>query len=396
MGREFGRTSGRAVAIAAAALLVLITACTSDSDSVTSTTTATSSPATTTTTGPPVRSGVIPISDRDRERAEIALFGGGDPENSQDDEAVLVTVDGTELGRGPLAGWHTNRPDLGVAFDYRGDHAMLLAQAPVIDEPVPECPVVHGGGGFRAAVCGAEPETDVIRVFGADGSSRDLAGPAADVGHWRFALPSPKGDWVLAQWSGECEVPTAYLVGVKGGRLRPIDTSSTAIGWTRQGRAIVGLSTAACGEGAKEPGTYLLEPTSGSRQRIHPYSQGALLTKSWVNVGNRLEAVLVRAYRDLGLEICCSQPSHGGEDAETGFVFEGHDVGIYAAPVDDQPLPPEPGELRFTCGRDRYVLSDWGRTSETSSTSPPNRNLLQRAANRLVLGLYCTRGPTEP
>lgn len=339
---------------------------------------------------------MIRISLQDRERAEIALFGGGDPENCQDDEAVLITLDGTELGRGPLAGWYTNRPDLGLDFDYRGDHAVLLAEAPAIDEPLPECPVVHGGGGFRAPVCGAEPETDVIRLVGADGSSRDLMGPATDVGHWRFALPSPKGDWVLAQWSGECEVPTAYLVGVKGGRLRPVEQSSTAIGWTRQGRAIVGLGVAVCGEGANEPGTYLIDPTNGSQQRIHPYPQGAVLTRSPAGVGNRLEAVLVRAYRELGLEICCSQPSHGGEDAETGFVFERHDIGINAAPIDDPPLPPEPGQLRFTCGRDRYVLSERGRTSETRSPSAANRNLLQRAANRLIPGLYCTRGPTEP
>jgi len=236
----------------------------------------------------------------------------------------------------------------------------------------------------------------MIRLVDADGRSRDLAGPAGEVGHWRFALPSPKGDWVLAQWSGECEVPTAYLVAVTSGRLRPIDTNSAAIGWTRQGRAIVGLSGGVCGEAAKEPGTYLVDPTNGSRQRLHPYSRGALFTKSQADIGNRLEAVLVRAYRDLGLTICCSQPSHGGEDAETGFVFEGHDVAIYAAPVDDPPLPSEPGQLRFTCGSDRYVLSDWGLVSETSSTSPPNRSLLLRAANRLVPGLYCTRGPTEP
>jgi hypothetical protein len=94
--------------------------------------------------------------------------------------------------------------------------------------------------------------------------------------------------------------------------------------------------------------------------------------------------------------VCCNQPSHGGGDAEDGIVFEGHDVEVYAAPLDELPDQREqrPGELRFTCGEARYFLFDYGPSEETTPP-PPDRDLLQRAADRLVPGLYCTRGPTE-
>lgn len=356
-----------------------------------------------TTTAPaPVElyeTGVISISDEDLERAKLAVFGGGDPENPEDDEVVLVTVDGTELGRGPLGRLPRNNPDLGVDFEDRGG-GVVLSTAPALDDPLPGCGAVHGGGGLRVAVCGPGPETDEIRVVGADGSSRLLIGPAAEVGHWRYALPSRDGRSVLAQWSGKCEVPAVYLVNTRTGQRRPVVTAgvaSTGIGWAPDGRAIIGLPVAACGAGFHSPGTYLVDPDDlGRRRRIHDYSEGAPFTGYLTYRANRLERVMSRAHDDLGLEICCNQPSHGGGDAEDGIVFEGHDIQVHAVPHDELPraTPDRPGELRFDCGRARYFLLDYGPEGSTGEAAP-DRPRLDRAAKLLVRGLYCTPGPTE-
>jgi hypothetical protein len=81
------------------------------------------------------------------------------------------------------------------------------------------------------------------------------------VGHWRYAIPSPSGD-VLGQWSGECEVPTAYWI--TGGELRIITgeyeqgeaPDSTALGWSEDGRAFAYLGEGFCGDRGDPPGIY--------------------------------------------------------------------------------------------------------------------------------------------
>jgi hypothetical protein len=141
---------------------------------------------------------------------------------------------------------------------------------------------------------------------------------------------------------------------------------------------------------------YLIDPAGRTRHRIHPYHQGALLSGYISYQGNRLERVVSRARRELGLEGCCGEPSHGGNDASDGVVFEGHDVGVYAAPVDELPSDDSErmGQLRFDCGGARYFLSDWGPSGDTAE-HVPDRELLHRAADRLTPRLYCSRGPME-
>jgi hypothetical protein len=353
---------------------------------------------TTTAPGPPLETGLIPISDDDRDQVDLALFGGGDPRRSDDDEAVLVTLSGTELARGPLSGWYTNAPEAGVDYNHRPG-AISLTAAPGIDDPVPGCASVHGTGGILAAVCGPEPETDEIRVFTADRRQRLAIGPEGDFGHWRFALPSPNGKWVLAQWSGQCEVTRAYLINARTGRRHavvPGGVASNAIGWAPDGRAIVGLPAAACGTSGDDPGTYLVDPGTRASRRIHPHSQGARFTGHQSGVGNRLEAVMVRAVEELALEICCNQPSHGGGDAEAGFVFEGHDVGVHAVPVEELPSTsePRPGTVFFDCGSARYFLYDYGPPNALADPAP-DRRFLERAAKKLIPGLYCAPGRME-
>jgi hypothetical protein len=90
------------------------------------------------------------------------------------------------------------------------------------------------------------------------------AGPNGETaGHWRYAIESGSGA-ILAQWSGECEVPTAYWID-EDGTTRIVtgesDVStapeSVALGWTPTGRAVVFLPHGGCGAGAESPGVYL-------------------------------------------------------------------------------------------------------------------------------------------
>lgn len=129
-----------------------------------------------------------------------------------------------------------------------------------------------------AAVCGAVPQlhdrVDVIRhgavhtVIGAPPGASSPDGQV--VGHWRWALPSPDGQWLLVQWSGECEVPAAALLQPDGSGLHALTgergeewlhgPESKGLGWTPDGRAIVQLGAGACGRGAPTPGVYAVDP----------------------------------------------------------------------------------------------------------------------------------------
>jgi len=91
-------------------------------------------------------------------------------------------------------------------------------------------------------------------------------------GHWRYVIPSPDGTMLLAQWSGECEVPTAFFVSVGDGRSTAVTGQwglrhtfeSFALGWTADDRAVVVLPQGACGGGMERPGVYLFdEPGRG-------------------------------------------------------------------------------------------------------------------------------------
>ena len=121
-----------------------------------------------------------------------------------------------------------------------------------------------------------QPELERIGRQRAD-ALRTLDDPAIDLptppgmtaggrpaGHWRFALLSTDGNRILAQWSGECEVPIAYLSTLQGGAPSPITggaapediPESFALGWTRGGLAVAVLPYGACASGADLPGVY--------------------------------------------------------------------------------------------------------------------------------------------
>jgi hypothetical protein len=82
-------------------------------------------------------------------------------------------------------------------------------------------------------------------------------------GHWVYVKVSPTTDRLLAQWSGECEVPTAFLV--EGRTVRPFGAGtyagapeSGALGWLRDGRAVVHFPVGACGGSFRRPGSYVV------------------------------------------------------------------------------------------------------------------------------------------
>jgi len=96
-------------------------------------------------------------------------------------------------------------------------------------------------------------------------------------GHWRFILPGPGGQ-LLGQWSGECEVPTVYLIDRKR-RLRQLGptgqhVNAYARGWTQAGQPVVEFPEAHCGNGLKGPGLYL-ETRPGRYRLLTRTSQGA-------------------------------------------------------------------------------------------------------------------------
>ena len=96
-------------------------------------------------------------------------------------------------------------------------------------------------------------------------------------GHWRQLFLSPDGETLLAQWSGECEIPTAFFLSADGSELRTVTgqsygeaPESMALGWSRDGRAEVELWEGLCGKAADRPGVYLIDPATGSATFVRP------------------------------------------------------------------------------------------------------------------------------
>ena len=91
-------------------------------------------------------------------------------------------------------------------------------------------------------------------------------------GHWIYVKVSPNTRRLLAQWSGECEVPTAFLV--EGRTVHPFGAEtyagapeSGALGWLRDGKAVVHFPVGACGGSFRRPGTYVVA-RSGKPQLV--------------------------------------------------------------------------------------------------------------------------------
>jgi len=129
--------------------------------------------------------------------------------------------------------------------------------------PVLHCS--HASRGFRACTVFQAPGERSALYRKADSRWVVLRGRLPGrVGWWRRVVAAPDRRTLLAQWSGECEVQSTYLVSVRDGRVRPLfrNHATTAVGWTREGVARVRL-TDEMWEGTRllrRTGLYLVDP----------------------------------------------------------------------------------------------------------------------------------------
>jgi hypothetical protein len=338
---------------------------------------------TTTTTVPdPQTTGLIPVQHDALPSTGLALFDG--------DEVVLVDFTGHEYGRGPLNGWYTNDPDLGVDAVFT-DGGVVVQRSPRLLDPLGDgCASEHGAAGLWVAVCPTGGPSDlpdrIVRVS-ADGSYETITGPVFEIGHWRYALPSPDGEWILAQWSAECEVPIAYLVNATTGERHHVGSGDTdqssATGWAPDGRAVVGLGAGECGSSQDEPGTYLLDPDTMDLERIRPETGGAVFTTT---MSTALERRFERALAELNLQPCACYDHNIDPVANVGLVLDGREVFVAIAPVGSgYARNGIEGGVRATCGSFEFSFGLY--------SGPENPALLERARDLLLPHLYCVIPP---
>jgi hypothetical protein len=194
-------------------------------------------------------------------------------------QTVLVDLQGHVLVH--VDGWapstRLNQPLL-----YRGSQARTIDRASRHLVPfVPDLPAARGGctpvgtlGESQLVECTSQGDPS-LSLRRPDGTSTPLVPPASPHGVWTGAFASPDGKRLLLQWSDECETPFALVAPAAGGKARLVTggrigsgtPESYALGWTREGRALVELPQGACGGGTAPPGVYAFA-ADGSRRLI--------------------------------------------------------------------------------------------------------------------------------
>jgi hypothetical protein len=148
-----------------------------------------------------------------------------------------------------------------LSFNVR-DAQVVIVFGPDLQERTLEqsgncTPAGHVTGG-DLALCETNHNGGVVTGFLVNGQR--LPVDAMHVrGHWLWAAASPDGKTILADWTGECEVPQTFMIDVAQGKPRPVTgPGSEAYGWTTDGRAIVGRrADPGCSDGSA-PGLYLV------------------------------------------------------------------------------------------------------------------------------------------
>lgn len=144
-------------------------------------------------------------------------------------------------------------------------------------------------GGWPSTARGCHPGPSPFVICGYPYSKRELGsavylrgrkllGPSPSrvgisAGYWSSVQLSPDRRTLLLQWLGECETETAYFARADGSRLRSAvgdrSSESGALGWARDGRAVLYLARGVCGTGFRRPGVYLVDPGSGRHSFVH-------------------------------------------------------------------------------------------------------------------------------
>jgi len=132
------------------------------------------------------------------------------------------------------------------------------------------------------------------RLTGRDQPGLDLPIPRSHgkpmEGVWRYQAVDPTYEGrVLAQWSGECEAPTAFFFDEDEGDLVPVTgeadpataPESFGEGWTKRGQAVVFLPEGGCATGAHRPGVYLFRGPGDGRLLVATPPQS--LAHMWGN-----------------------------------------------------------------------------------------------------------------
>jgi hypothetical protein len=144
-----------------------------------------------------------------------------------------------------------------------------------------KCNVADRRGESWYLICGqpvSNGNRSIIATLKPDGSLKELVPPAHGPpeegqalfdGKWVNASLSPDGSTILAQWSSECEVDEVFMAPVSGGKPIALDkvlraeghiVEAFAIGWTKDGRAIVAVPGGfGCSDILKGPGIYLID-----------------------------------------------------------------------------------------------------------------------------------------
>ena len=265
--RRWGRCHSAVV------LVLLLSGCGRDdsgSRAEVATTMATTIGPTVVTTVAPSRAGRTPVLSM---LAPVAGDGVGLIDGT---EVRLLTVTGETVAVGDAPGFYVNDVAHPVEARIEGASVALHTGA-----TVPEwagAPFARDCLGPRSeqrgravAICGPDNRLP-DRIDVADGRNvhtliqSPSSGAAKPHGHWRAALLSPDGATVLAQWSGECEVPRAFFIDTAtgaaspaaGGRgERPFEApESIGLAWADDRTALVVLPDGACGPGTQPAGLY--------------------------------------------------------------------------------------------------------------------------------------------
>jgi hypothetical protein len=97
-------------------------------------------------------------------------------------------------------------------------------------------------------------------------------------GQWENIFVSPDRQTLLAQWGGDCEVPNAFFIAMRGGESRFVtgETDATkaplsiGLGWQADGRARVAVLNSGCSPDYQRPGIYLIDPKTSHGTFVKP------------------------------------------------------------------------------------------------------------------------------